>query len=117
MRCTATGLAANASLRTHRLTSNTTITTLTRSLRVEGWQVIDLLESEKRRMSEEELLSLLRPLAPRYYSIASSRKAVPDEAHLLIASVRYPAHGRCARVSPRWTLPSGESPATGCLCS
>jgi sulfite reductase (NADPH) flavoprotein alpha-component len=56
--------------------------------------VIDLLESEKRRMSEEELLSLLRPLAPRYYSIASSRKAVPDEAHLLIASVRYQAHGR-----------------------
>jgi len=33
-------------------------------------------------------------LAPRYYSIASSRKAVPDEAHLLIASVRYEAHGR-----------------------
>ena len=56
--------------------------------------MIDLLESEKRRMSEEELLSLLRPLAPRYYSIASSRKAVPDEAHLLIASVRYQAHGR-----------------------
>jgi sulfite reductase (NADPH) flavoprotein alpha-component len=89
----ATGLAANASLRT-RLTEQYDITTLTRSPRVEGWQVIDLLESEKRRMSEEELLSLLRPLAPRYYSIASSRKAVPDEAHLLIASVRYEAHGR-----------------------
>ena len=89
----ATGLAANASLRT-RLIEQYDITTLTRSPRVEGWQVIDLLESEKRRMSEEELLSLLRPLAPRYYSIASSRKAVPDEAHLLIASVRYQAHGR-----------------------
>ncbi len=89
----ATGLAANASLRM-RLIEQYDITTLTRSPRVEGWQVIDLLESEKRRMSEEELLSLLRPLAPRYYSIASSRKAVPDEAHLLIASVRYQAHGR-----------------------
>jgi sulfite reductase (NADPH) flavoprotein alpha-component len=89
----ATGLAANASLRT-RLTEQYDITTLTRAPRVEGWQVIDLLESDKRRMSEEELLSLLRPLAPRYYSIASSRKAVPDEAHLLIASVRYEAHGR-----------------------
>jgi sulfite reductase (NADPH) flavoprotein alpha-component len=89
----ATGLAANASLRT-RLIEQYDITTLTRSPRVEGWQVIDPLESEKRRMSEEELLSLLRPLAPRYYSIASSRKGVPDEAHLLIASVRYEAHGR-----------------------
>jgi sulfite reductase (NADPH) flavoprotein alpha-component len=89
----ATGLAANASLRT-RLTEHYDITTLTRSPRVEGWQVIDLLESEKRRMSEEELRSLLRPLAPRYYSIASSRKAVTDEAHLLIASVRYEALGR-----------------------
>jgi sulfite reductase (NADPH) flavoprotein alpha-component len=89
----ATGLTANASLRT-RLIEQYDITTLTRSARVEGWQVIDLLESEKRRMSEEELLSLLRPLAPRYYSIASSRKAVPDEAHLLIASVRYEAQGR-----------------------
>ncbi len=89
----ATGLAANASLRT-RLIEQYDITTLTRSPRVEGWQVIDLLESDRRRMSEEELLSLLRPLAPRYYSIASSRKAVPDEAHLLIASVRYEAHGR-----------------------
>ena len=36
----------------------------------------------------------MRPLAPRYYSIASSRKAVPDEAHLLIAAVRYATHGR-----------------------
>jgi sulfite reductase (NADPH) flavoprotein alpha-component len=89
----ATGLAANASLRT-RLIEQYDITTLTRSPRVEGWQVIDLLESEKRRMSEEELLSLLRPLAPRYYSIASSRKAATDEAHLLIASVRYETHGR-----------------------
>ena len=40
------------------------------------------------------MLSLLRPLPPRYYSIASSRKAVPDEAHLLIAAVRYATHGR-----------------------
>jgi sulfite reductase (NADPH) flavoprotein alpha-component len=53
-----------------------------------------MLEAEKRQMTEEELLSLLRPLAPRYYSIASSRKAVADEAHLLIAAVRYETNGR-----------------------
>jgi sulfite reductase (NADPH) flavoprotein alpha-component len=92
----ATGLAGNASLRA-RLTEQYDIATLTRSPRREGWQVIDMLEAEKRRMTEEELLSLLRPLAPRYYSIASSRKAVPDEAHLLIAAVRYQAHGRARK--------------------
>ena len=59
-----------------------------------GRQVIDLLEAAPRKLTEEQLLSLLRPLAPRYYSIASSRKAVPDEAHLLVAAVRYEAHGR-----------------------
>jgi sulfite reductase (NADPH) flavoprotein alpha-component len=89
----ATGLEANASLRT-RLIEQYDITTLTQAPRIESWQLIDLFESEKRRLSEEELLPLLRPLAPRYYSIASSRKAVPDEAHLLIAAVRYEAHGR-----------------------
>ncbi len=92
----ATRLAGNASLRA-RLTEQYDITTLTRSPRIEGWQVIDMLEAEPRRMSEEELLSLLRPLAPRYYSIASSRKVAPDEAHLLIAAVNYETHGRARK--------------------
>jgi len=39
-------------------------------------------------------ISLLRPLAPRLYSIASSLKAHPDEVHLTVASVRYETHGR-----------------------
>ena len=62
--------------------------------RPDGWQVIDMLEAAPHKLTAEQLLSLLRPLAPRYYSIASSRKAVPDEAHLLIAAVRYETHGR-----------------------
>jgi sulfite reductase (NADPH) flavoprotein alpha-component len=33
-------------------------------------------------------------LAPRAYSIASSRGEVGDEAHLLISAVRYQTHGR-----------------------
>jgi sulfite reductase (NADPH) flavoprotein alpha-component len=89
----AAGLVGNAQLRT-RLLEHHDITTLTREPRRAGWQVIDMLQAEPRQWSEDELLSLLRPLAPRYYSIASSRKAVPDEAHLLIAAVRYEAHGR-----------------------
>ncbi len=59
-----------------------------------GRQIIDLLETAPGRLSAEQLTALLRPLPPRYYSVASSRKAVPDEAHLLVAGLRYVSHGR-----------------------
>jgi sulfite reductase (NADPH) flavoprotein alpha-component len=59
-----------------------------------GRQIIDLLQSVPGKLSPEQLTALLRPLPPRYYSIASSRKAVGEEAHLLVAAVRYAAHGR-----------------------
>lgn len=92
----AAGLAGNAPLRM-KLMDRFDITTLTREPRREGWQVIDMLEAERRPWSEQELLSALRPLAPRYYSIASSRKAMADEAHLLVSAVRYEAHGRARK--------------------
>ena len=59
-----------------------------------GRQVIDLLETAPGRLSAEQLTALLRPLPPRYYSIASSRKAVEQEAHLLVAGLRYASQGR-----------------------
>jgi sulfite reductase (NADPH) flavoprotein alpha-component len=59
-----------------------------------GRQVIDLLETAPHRFTADQLTGLLRPLPPRYYSIASSRKAVGEEAHLLVAGVRYETHGR-----------------------
>ena len=62
-----------------------------------GRQVIDLLEAAPHRLTAEQLTSLLRPLPPRYFSLASSRKVVPDEAHLLIAAVRYATHGRARK--------------------
>ena len=40
---------------------------------------------------------MTRPLAPRAYSIASSRREVGDEAHLLISAVRYDSHGRARK--------------------
>ncbi|MDB5692143.1 MAG: assimilatory sulfite reductase flavoprotein subunit [Alphaproteobacteria bacterium] len=39
------------------------------------------------------LLAGLRPLQPRLYSIASSLTAMPDEAHLTLAPVRFRLHG------------------------
>lgn len=40
-----------------------------------------------------DLVSLLRKLPPRLYSISSSPLAHPDEVHLTVAAVRYQAHG------------------------
>jgi sulfite reductase (NADPH) flavoprotein alpha-component len=44
--------------------------------------------------SAEKIVSLLRKLTPRLYSIASSITANPEEVHLTIGAVRYTAHGR-----------------------
>jgi sulfite reductase (NADPH) flavoprotein alpha-component len=59
-----------------------------------GRQVIDLLEASPHALTAEQLTTLLRPLPPRYYSIASSRKAVGEQADLLVAALRYASHGR-----------------------
>jgi sulfite reductase (NADPH) flavoprotein alpha-component len=61
---------------------------------LEGRQLIDLLEDFPVALSAEQLTAITRPLAPRAYSIASSRKEVGDEAHLLVSAVRYESHGR-----------------------
>ena len=61
---------------------------------IEGRQLIDLIEEFPIAISAEQLKSFTRPLAARAYSIASSRKEVGDEVHLLISTVRYNSHGR-----------------------
>jgi sulfite reductase (NADPH) flavoprotein alpha-component len=61
---------------------------------IEGRQLIDLLESCATTLTADQLLALTRPLPPRAYSIASSRKEVGNEAHLLVSAVRYESHGR-----------------------
>src|SRR5207253_2592844 len=54
----------------------------------------DSLEAFPAHLGGQQLTAIMRPLAPRAYSIASSRKEVADEAHLLVASVRYESRGR-----------------------
>jgi len=56
-------------------------------------QVIDLLRTYPGAWSAEELVAALRPLVPRLYSIASSSKAVGEEAHLTVAHVEYAFEG------------------------
>ncbi|MBO0958459.1 sulfite reductase subunit alpha [Neobacillus sp. MM2021_6] len=46
------------------------------------------------KASAQEIVSLLRKMTPRLYSIASSLTANPDEVHLTIGAVRYTANGR-----------------------
>ena len=64
---------------------------------IAGRQLIDLIATFPVTLTADQLRALTRPLAPRAYSIASSRREVGDEAHLLISAVRYNAHGRARK--------------------
>ncbi|MFC5743398.1 assimilatory sulfite reductase (NADPH) flavoprotein subunit [Dyella tabacisoli] len=59
----------------------------------DSFQPIDLLRLYPAAWSAEALVSALRPMTPRLYSIASSSKAVGDEVHLTVTVVDYQAHG------------------------
>ncbi|PPV05531.1 NADPH-sulfite reductase flavoprotein subunit [Xanthomonas bromi] len=56
-------------------------------------QVIDVLRRWPAAWDHASLLAALRPLTPRLYSIASSRKRVGDEVHLAVDELNYQAHG------------------------
>lgn len=62
-----------------------------------GRQLIDLIATFPIALTADHLRAVTRPLAPRAYSIASSRREVGDEAHLLISAVRYDSHGRARK--------------------
>ena len=59
-----------------------------------GRQWIDLLETFPHPLGGTEFTALLRPLMPRYYSVASSQKLVGEEAHLTVARLAYSSAGR-----------------------
>jgi sulfite reductase (NADPH) flavoprotein alpha-component len=56
-------------------------------------QLVDVLRRWPAEWDAEGLLAALRPLAPRLYSIASSRARVGDEVHLTVDVLNYQAHG------------------------
>jgi len=57
-------------------------------------QLVDVLRETDARFPPQTLVSLVRPLATRAYSIASSRLASPDEVHLTVAIVNDDHEGR-----------------------
>lgn len=59
-----------------------------------GRNVADLLREYPAALSEATLLTFLRKMPPRLYSIASSLEAHPGEVHLTVAAVRYDFNGR-----------------------
>ena len=56
-------------------------------------QLVDVLQRYPANWEPDALLQALRPLAPRLYSIASSRAVVGEEAHLTVAVVDYEHDG------------------------
>ncbi|CAG7624150.1 Sulfite reductase [NADPH] flavoprotein alpha-component [Paenibacillus solanacearum] len=62
---------------------------------VDGRDLLDLLQDfGPWKASGQDIVSLLRKMPPRLYSIASSIAANPEEVHLTIGAVRYITHGR-----------------------
>ena len=60
-----------------------------------GMEIIDLVKEHPIAFGEvEEFLGLIKPLAARLYSIASSPKAHEDEVHLTVGAVGYESFGR-----------------------
>ena len=60
-----------------------------------GRDLLDLLcDFGPWKASAQDIVSLLRKMTARLYSISSSLAANPDEVHLTIAAVRYNTHGR-----------------------
>lgn len=61
---------------------------------VDQHQIIDVVRQYPASVDAGQLVSMLRRLSPRSYSISSSLAANPDEVHLTVAAVRYDAYGR-----------------------
>ena len=64
---------------------------------IAGRQLIDLIAMFPIALTAEHLRAVTRPLAPRAYSIASSRREAGEEAHLLVSAVRYETYGRARK--------------------
>ena len=57
-------------------------------------QIVDVLKQAQVKLDAEALVSLLRKLTPRLYSIASSQSEVDEEVHLTVGLVEYEQDGQ-----------------------
>lgn len=56
--------------------------------------VVDMVRQTPCNLDAQTLISLLRPITPRLYSIASSQEDVGSEAHITVGVVRYEVDGQ-----------------------
>jgi sulfite reductase (NADPH) flavoprotein alpha-component len=75
-------------------------------------QLLDLLRAYPGVWEPDALIQALRPLQPRLYSIASSRKAVGDEAHLTVAHIEYARDGEARWGTASHFLAAAEESTT-----
>ena len=61
---------------------------------VQRTPIVDVLHKFPAKLTAEQLVSLLRPLTPRLYSISSSSAEVGEEVHLTVGVVRFEHEGR-----------------------
>ena len=61
---------------------------------VQRTPIVDVLHKFPVKLTSEQLVSLLRPLTPRLYSISSSPAEVGEEVHLTVGVVRFEHEGR-----------------------
>ena len=61
---------------------------------VQRTPIVDVLHKFPAKLTAEQLVSLLRPLTPRLYSISSSPAEVGEEVHLAVGVVRFEHEGR-----------------------
>ena len=61
---------------------------------LEGRDIVDLFQDFPATVKPQELIQLLKPLQPRYYSISSSPDACPGEVHLTVGVVNFKNAGR-----------------------
>jgi sulfite reductase (NADPH) flavoprotein alpha-component len=56
--------------------------------------IVDMVRFSPAQLDADTLITLLRPLTPRLYSIASSQAEVESEVHVTVGVVRYDIEGR-----------------------
>lgn len=81
-----------------------------------GREVIDVLVENPAAGEFEpaEFIGLLKKLIIRLYSISSSQRAVGEQVHLTVATVKYESHGRARKVCAPPSSPSASTPARRC---